>query len=58
MENIKKSFKIYVKYFSDAKMVCMQDYIKYQTIVENKPDHFILHVGTNDLVTGASPEEM
>ena len=39
-------------------MVCMQDYIKYQTIVENKPDHFILHVGTNDLVTGASPEEM
>ena len=33
----------------------MNDFIK--PSLRNNPDHFILHVGTNDLVTEASAEE-
>ena len=33
--------KVYVKQFSVTKTKCTKDYLK--------PDHFILHVGTNDL---------
>ena len=45
--------KIYVKQFSgDTK--CIKDYMK-PSLWEN-PDHFILHVGTNDLITERSPE--
>ena len=39
--------KVYVKYFSDAKTQCMKDYLK--LLLRQKPSHFILHVGTNDL---------
>ena len=48
--------KIYVKHFSGAKTICMQDFIK--PSLQNKPDHFTLHVGTNDLVTDASSEQI
>ena len=39
--------KIYVKTFSGATVSCMEDYMK--PSLRNLPDHFILHVGTNDL---------
>ena len=39
--------KIYVKHFARAKTICMKDYM--QPSLRNAPNHFILHVGTNDL---------
>ena len=42
-----------MKQFSGAKTNCIKDYTK-PSIREN-PDHFILHVGTNDLNTKRSP---
>ena len=45
-----------MKHFSEPNTVCMQNYFK--TSLRNKPDHFILHVATNDLVTDASSEEI
>ena len=38
---------VYVRHFSGAKVRCMKDYLK-PSLREN-PDHFVLHVGTNDL---------
>ena len=46
--------KVYVKHFSGAKTKCMKDYIK-PSQRENS-DHYILHVGTNDLSLDRSPE--
>ena len=46
--------KVYVKHFSGAKTKCMKDYIK-PSQRENS-DHYILHVGTNDLYLDRSPE--
>ena len=46
--------KVYVKHFSGAKTRCMKDYIK-PSQSENS-DHYILHVGTNDLCLDRSPE--
>ena len=48
--------KVFVKTFSGAKTTCMHDYVK--PSVRNSPDHFILHVGTNDLSSDKSPEEI
>ena len=45
--------KVYVKHFSGAKTKCMKDYIK-PSQRENS-DHYILHVGTNDLCLDRSP---
>ena len=45
---------VYVKHFSRAKVRCMKDYLK-PSIREN-PDHFVLHVGTNDLDSERSPD--
>ena len=46
--------KVYVKHFSGAKTKCMGDYMK-SSLRENL-NHFILHVGTNDLNKETSPE--
>ena len=46
--------KVYVKHFSGAKTKCMKDYIK-PSQLENS-DHYILHVGTNDLCLDRSPK--
>ena len=46
--------KVYVKHFSGVKTTCMKDYIKLSQC-ENS-DHYILHVGTNDLCLYKSPE--
>ena len=46
--------KAYVKRFLGAKTDSMIDYSKLS--VRYDPDHFILHVGTNDLNSEKSPE--
>ena len=46
-KKIQSNYKIYVKTFSGATVSCMEDYMK--PSFKNSPDHFILHVGTNDL---------
>ena len=39
--------KVYLKSFSGSKVRCMKDHMK--PSMREKPDHTILHVGTNDL---------
>ena len=59
MGNVQKmnaNFKVFVKTFSGAKTTCMNDYIK--PSVRSSPDHSILHVGTNDLSSDKSTEEI
>ena len=46
--------KVYVKHFSGAKTKCMKDIIK--PLQRENSDHYILHVGTNDLCLDRSPE--
>ena len=40
-------YKFSVKSFSGAKVECMKDYIK--PSLRESPDHFIIHIGTNDV---------
>ena len=47
MSKKKKNCKVYVRSFPGAKVQCMDDYKK--PSMRDKPDHFIIHVGTNDL---------
>ena len=44
-----KNANIYVRHFVGAKVRCMKEHIK--TTSREKPDHIVLHVGTNDLVS-------
>ena len=53
-KRLQSDCKVYVKQFSGVKTKCMEDYMK-PSLREN-PDHFILHIGTNDLSTERSPE--
>ena len=46
--------KKFVKSFSGAKVRCLKDHMK-PSLREN-PDHFVLHIGTNDLNSDRSPE--
>ena len=46
-QRIQSYCKTYVKTFSGATVSCMEDYMKPSS--KDSPDHFILHVGTNDL---------
>ena len=55
-KRIQSDCKIYVKSFSGAIVSCMEDYMK--PSIKNSPDHFILHVGTNDLYSENSSMEM
>ena len=48
---------IYVRNFSGAKVKSMKDYTKPCTREEN-PNHIILHVGTNDLISDNSPKRV
>ena len=47
--------KVFVKTFSGARTTCMHNYVKPSG--RSSPDHFILHVGTNDLSSEKPPEE-
>ena len=55
-KRIQSDCKIYVKSFSGATVSCMEDYMK--PSIRISPDHFILHVGTNDLYSEKSSMEM
>ena len=46
-KRIQSNSKIYLKTFSGETFSCMEDYMK--PSLRNPPDHFVLHVGTNDL---------
>ena len=48
--------KIYVKTCFGATVSCMEDYMK--PSIRNPPDHFILHVGTNDPFSEKSSMEI
>ena len=48
--------KVYVKSFSGAKVMCMEDYVK--PTLREMPTHIILHVGTNDVPTKKAPEQI
>ena len=49
--------KVYVHSFSSPKVKSMKDYSK-PYIKEDKPDHLILHVGTNDLASENNSERI
>ena len=46
--------KVFLKRFSGAKVQCLKDHLK-PSLLKN-PDHFVLHIGTNDLNSDRSPE--
>ena len=48
--------KVFVKTFSGAKTTCMSNYVK--LLVRSSSDHFIFHVGTNNLSLDKSSEEI
>ena len=48
--------KVYVKGFPGAKIRCMQDYT--WPASRDKPDHIIIHVGTNDLASSKKSNEI
>ena len=55
-KHLQSDCKVYVKQFSGARTKCMKDYNYMKPSLRENPDHFILHVGTNDLNTERSPE--
>ena len=46
--------EVFVKRFSEAKVRCVKDHMK--PSLHANPDHFVLHIGTNDLNSDRSPE--
>ena len=53
-KRLQSDCKVYVIQFSGARTKCIKDYVKPSS--RENPDHFILHVGTNDLIMERSPE--
>ena len=49
-----KNTNVCVKHFAGAKVRSMKDYVK--PSLRKKPDHIVLHVGTNDLVSDRPPD--
>ena len=49
-----KNTDVHVKHFAGSKVKCMKDHIK--PSLREKPDHIVLHVGTNDLVSDRLPD--
>ena len=52
----KKNCKVYEWSFPGAKVQCMDDYKKLS--IRDEPDHFIVHVGTNDLNSEVSSKSI
>ena len=46
--------KVLIRSFSGSKVRCMKDHMK--PSMRKKPDHVILHIGTNDLNSNRAPE--
>ena len=55
-KKVKLKCKVYTKTFPGATIKCMADYMK--PSIRAKPDHAILHIGTNDLNSNATPNEI
>ena len=55
-KKIQTNCKVFIKTFSGATVSCMEGYLK--PSLRNPPDHFILHVGTNDLSSDKTPYEI
>ena len=56
LKKLNANCKVFVEAFSRVKTTCMNGYAK--SSVRSSPDHFIFHVGTNDLSPEKSSEEM
>ena len=52
----KPECKPFLRNFPGATTQCMADYMK--PSIQAKPNHFILHVGTNDLNSNRPPDEI
>ena len=50
----KSDCRVYVKYFSGTTTDCMKDYVK--PPLKKPPDHFILSVEANDLISNQTSE--
>ena len=48
--------KIYVNHFAGTKTTCMKDFM--QPSLRNVPNHFTIHVGTNDLNSDKTAESI
>ena len=55
-KKLNKNCKVFVKTFSGAKTACTHNYVN--PSVRSSPNHFIFHIGTNDLSSNKSPEEI
>ena len=55
-KKVKLKCKMYAKTFPGATIKCMADYMK--PSIRAKLDHAILHIGTNDLNSNATPNEI
>ena len=53
---ISSNDKVFIKSFPGAKIECMKDYVKHS--LKYNPDLLIVHMGTNDLRTEKSPEDI
>ena len=51
-----ENYKVYVKSFSDAKVMYTEDYVK--PTLREMSTHIILHIGTNDVPTKKAPEQI
>ena len=54
-KKLKPECKVFVRNFPGATTQCMADYMK--PSIRAKPNHFILHVGTNDLNSNRPPNK-
>ena len=55
-KKLKPKCKVMVRSFPGATTQCVNDYVKSSILAQ--PDHFILHVGTNDLILDSTPTEV
>ena len=53
-KKLENKHNVYIRQFAGSKVICMNGYVK-PCIRENKPDHTIFHVGTNDIPASKDP---
>ena len=56
VKKLKPECKVFVRNFPGATTQCMADYMK--PSIQVKPNHFILHVGTNYLNSNRTPDKL
>ena len=49
-KSIKYKYSVRVRFYPSAKTSCLHDHVK-PVIWNQEPDHIILHIGTNDLLS-------